>query len=108
MACAICAQAATQDKICDRSFEQQCYRASGLNLVSTAIVLWNTAYLKQATQALREASKLTDNGMLRYLSPLGLEHIEGSFCVLFPDEMVRCILVAARDQFGLGHELCIW
>nr|MDN1515108.1 hypothetical protein [Escherichia coli] len=25
----------------DRSFEQQRYRASGLNLVTAAIVLWN-------------------------------------------------------------------
>jgi len=29
----------------DRSFENQRYRASGLNLVVSAIVLWNTVYL---------------------------------------------------------------
>jgi TnpA family transposase len=29
-------------EIRDRSFEQQRYRASGLNLVTAAIVLWNT------------------------------------------------------------------
>ena len=29
-------------EIRDRSFEQQHYRASGLNLVTAAIVLWNT------------------------------------------------------------------
>ena len=28
----------------DRSFENQRYRASGLNLVVAAIVLWNTVY----------------------------------------------------------------
>ncbi|GHL84143.1 hypothetical protein ECZU36_54270 [Escherichia coli] len=28
----------------DRSFEQQRYRASGLNPVTAAIVLWNTVY----------------------------------------------------------------
>jgi hypothetical protein len=50
-------------------------RASGLNLVTPAIVLWNTVYLERATQALREAGKLPDDGMLRYLSPLGWEHI---------------------------------
>ena len=32
-------------EIRDRSFEQQRYRASGLNLVTAAIVLWNTVYL---------------------------------------------------------------
>ena len=29
-------------EIRDRSFGQQCYRASGLNLVTAAIVLWDT------------------------------------------------------------------
>ncbi|MCP2010717.1 Tn3 family transposase [Duganella violaceipulchra] len=38
-------------EIRDRSFEQQRYRASGLNLVTAAIVLWNTVYLERATQA---------------------------------------------------------
>jgi hypothetical protein len=32
-------------EIRDRSFEQQRYWASGLNLVTAAIVLWNTVYL---------------------------------------------------------------
>ena len=59
----------------DRSFEQQCHRASGLNLVTAAIVLWNTVYLERATNALRENGKLKDNALLRYLSPLGWEHI---------------------------------
>src|SRR6195952_6014847 len=46
----------------DRSFEDQRYRASGLNLVTAAIVLWNTVYLERATHALREAGKLPDDG----------------------------------------------
>jgi TnpA family transposase len=33
----------------DRSFENQRCRASGLNLVVAAIILWNTVYLKRAT-----------------------------------------------------------
>ena len=36
----------------DRSFEQQRYRASGLNLLTAAIVLWNTTYLDRATRTL--------------------------------------------------------
>jgi TnpA family transposase len=59
----------------DRSFEQQNHRASGLNLVTAAIVLWNTVYLERATNALRENGKLENDGLLRYLSPLGWEHI---------------------------------
>jgi len=37
-------------EIRDRSFEQQRYRASGLNLVTAAIVLWNTVYLEKAIE----------------------------------------------------------
>ena len=62
-------------EIRDRSFEQQRYRASGLNLVTAAIVLWNTVYLERATQTLRETGKPIDDTMLQYLSPLGWEHI---------------------------------
>lgn len=62
-------------EIRDRTFEQQRYRASGLNLVTAAIVLWNTVYLERATQALRESGKLPDARLLQFLSPLGWEHI---------------------------------
>jgi TnpA family transposase len=59
----------------DRSFEQQSHRASGLNLVTAAIVLWNTVYLERATNALRDNGQLGNDDLLRYLSPLGWEHI---------------------------------
>lgn len=62
-------------EIRDRSFEQQRYRASGLNLVTAAIVLWNTVYLERATSALRAHCKALDDTLLQYLSPLGWEHI---------------------------------
>ena len=59
----------------DRSFEQQRYRASGLNLVTAAIVLWNTTYLERATQALSTQTTSDDENLRQYLSPLGWEHI---------------------------------
>jgi TnpA family transposase len=62
-------------EIRDRSFEQQRYRASGLNLVTAAIVLWNTVYLERAIEKLRELDKPIDDSLLQYLSPLGWEHI---------------------------------
>ncbi|EJL3688942.1 Tn3 family transposase, partial [Salmonella enterica subsp. enterica serovar Typhimurium] len=62
-------------EIRDRSFEQQRYRASGLNLVTAAIVLWNTVYLERATSALRGNGTALDDTLLQYLSPLGWEHI---------------------------------
>jgi TnpA family transposase len=59
----------------DRSFENQRYRASGLNLVVAAIILWNTVYLEKAIQTLREHGRKVDAKLLRNLSPLGWEHI---------------------------------
>ncbi|MBB3104803.1 TnpA family transposase [Azomonas macrocytogenes] len=53
-----------QGEIRDRSFEQQRYRASGLNLVTAAIVLWNTVYLERATHALRNHSQTADDTLL--------------------------------------------
>ncbi len=62
-------------EIRDRSFEQQRYRASGLNLVTAAIVLWNTVYLERVAHGLRAKGHAVDSELLQYLSPLGWEHI---------------------------------
>ncbi len=62
-------------EIRDRSFEQQRYRTSGLNLVTAAIVLWNTVYLDRAIQALQNSDASVDADLLQHLSPLGWEHI---------------------------------
>ncbi len=62
-------------EIRDRSFEQQRYRASGLNLVTAAIVLWNTIYLKKAVEILRKQGIEVDDKLLQHISPLSWEHI---------------------------------
>jgi TnpA family transposase len=59
----------------DRSFENQRYRASGLNLVVAAIVLWNTVYLERAVQGLKDHGVAIDDSLLGHVSPLGWEHI---------------------------------
>jgi TnpA family transposase len=59
----------------DRSFENQRYRASGLNLVVAAIILWNTVYLERAIRCLKEHGLSSDENLLQHLSPLGWEHI---------------------------------
>jgi len=58
----------------DRTYENQQHRASGLNLLVTAIILWNTRYLARAVATLREAENVPDH-LLAHLSPLGWEHI---------------------------------
>jgi hypothetical protein len=62
-------------KSIDRSFEQQRYRASGLTLLTAAIVLWNTVYFDRTITTLNSNGGTTDPDLLRFLSPLGWEHI---------------------------------
>ena len=49
-------------------------RASGLNLLVTAIILWNTRYLEPAIAALRQAEDVPDQ-LFAHLSPLSWEHV---------------------------------
>ena len=61
-------------EIRDRTYENQQHRASGLNLVVSAIILWNTRYLERAVEALRKVENVPDS-LLAHLSPLGWEHV---------------------------------
>jgi TnpA family transposase len=50
----------------DRSFENQRYRASGLNLVVAAIIPWNTVYLERAIRCLKEHGLTSDDNLLQH------------------------------------------
>ena len=62
-------------RVRDRGPEQQGHRASGLNLVAAAIVLWNTTYLQLALDALAQRGQAPAPELLPHLSPLGWQHI---------------------------------
>jgi TnpA family transposase len=59
----------------DRTFENQRYRASGLNLTIAAIILWNTVYLSRAVEELRSGGGHLPDELLAHIAPLGWEHI---------------------------------
>jgi TnpA family transposase len=61
-------------EIRDRTYENQQHRASGLNLLVTAIILWNTRYLERAVATLRQTENVPGH-LLAHLSPLGWEHV---------------------------------
>ena len=61
-------------EIRDRTYENQQHRASGLNLLVTAIILWNTRYLECAVTTLRQTEDVPHH-LLAHLSPLGWEHV---------------------------------
>ena len=62
-------------EIRDRTLENQCHRASGLNLVVAAITLWNTVYLSRAVDQLRAEGHHIADDLLCHVAPLGWEHI---------------------------------
>lgn len=54
-------------EIRDRSFEQQRYSASGRNLLTAAIILWNTVYLARTISTLNKDGNTIDPDLLRFL-----------------------------------------
>jgi TnpA family transposase len=64
-----------QGEIRDRTFENQSFRASGLSLITAAIVHWNTVYLERAVQHLKVQGVSIPDDLLPHVAPLGWEHI---------------------------------
>jgi TnpA family transposase len=58
----------------DRTYENQRYRASGLNLVFAAIAPWNRVYLERSVKALCERGEVIPDDLVAHLSSLGWEH----------------------------------
>ena len=90
-------------EIRDRSYENQRHRASGLNLLVAAIILWNTTYLQRALEHMREQGYNPEPSDLVHLSPLGWEHINltgdyhwGTSPALGPDQF-RPLRIRALD-----------
>ena len=64
-----------QEEIRDRTFENQSFRASGLSLITAAIVHWNMVYLDRAVRQLRAQGGVVSDDLLAHVAPLGWEHI---------------------------------
>jgi len=73
-------------EIRDRTFENQRYRASGLNLAVAAISLWNTVYLGRAADELRSRGETMPDELLAHIAPLGWEHIAFNGDYVWPAE----------------------
>lgn len=64
-----------QGRLRDPQFENQALKASGLTLVTAAIVYWNTMYLGCAVEHLRERGEPAPDELLAHVAPLGWRHI---------------------------------
>jgi TnpA family transposase len=73
-------------EIRDRTFENQRYRASGLNLAVAAIILWNTVYLGRALDELRSRGEIIPDELVARVAPLGWEHIAFNGDYVWPAE----------------------
>jgi len=76
-------------EIRDRTFENQRYRASGLNLTIAAIILWNTVYLGHAVAELRAQAETPPDKLLAHIAPLGWEHIIFNGDYVWPSEPLK-------------------
>lgn len=70
----------------DHTHEGRQYRASSLNLVVAAIILWNTMYLGRAVDTLRAAGEAIDDDLLAHVAPLGWQHINLTGDYLWPTQ----------------------
>jgi hypothetical protein len=68
------------------AFENQRYRASGLNLTIAAIILWNTVYLSRAVEERRAGGEHLSDELLAHIAPLGWEHISFNGDYIWPTE----------------------
>ena len=82
----------------DRTAQSQQHRASGLALVTAAIVLWNTVYLGRALDAARRRGDLIPDALLAHLAPLGWQHIN-----LTGDYLWNASTNLGPDGFGPLH-----
>jgi len=59
----------------DRTAEAMAYRASGLNLVVNAIILWNTTYLARTLNYVRGQGVVLTDELLSHVAPVKWDHI---------------------------------
>lgn len=69
---------ANEGKIRRRYDEEQLNQVSCLNLVTNAVVLWNTVYLSAVLDQLRTEDHNVDDGDVVHLSPARYAHINPS------------------------------
>ena len=59
----------------DRTAEAMTYRASGLNLVVNAIILWNTTYLSRTVHYVRGQGVALTDERLSHIAPVKWDHV---------------------------------
>jgi TnpA family transposase len=77
---------ANEAQIRKRHPDDQLNQAACLNLVTNAVVVWNTVYMWEAIEHLRREGRWIDDADLKHLSPARYEHINVFGRYSFPVE----------------------
>ena len=82
---------ANEAHIRKRHYETQLNQAGCLNLMTNAVVVWNTVYMWEAIEQLRREGREISDDDIRHLSPARYEHINVFGKYFFPveEEMKR-------------------
>ena len=83
----------------DRTVESQAHRASGLNLLTACIAVWNTIYLERTVGLLRARGEVVLDEVLEHVAPLGWEHVG-----LTGDYVWRSDGVPGRGEFRVLND----
>ena len=89
---------ANEGKLRRRHLDEQINQASCLNLMTNAVVTWNTVYMQQVIETLRAEGQVIDDGDLVHLSPARFEHINpyGRYVINVEAELSRTELRPLR------------
>ncbi len=95
---------ANEAQIRKRHLEEQLNQAACLNLVTNAVVVWNSVYMWEVLQQLKKEGQQIDDADIKHLSPVRFEHINvfGKYNFPVKEELDRKQL---RPLRGLGIQL---
>ena len=96
-----------QGRLTDRTVESQEFRASGLNLVTAAIVYWNTLYMDRAVNHLRAAGQPAPDDLLAHVRAPRLEpyQLDGGLPLERTERRGRDLPAAAPQRPPARHRL---
>ena len=72
-----------------RQYEAQTNQAMGLNVVTNAVIIWNTVYMQAALEQLRAEGYPVHEEDLAHLLPARFEHINPFGKYYFPIDQAR-------------------
>jgi TnpA family transposase len=96
---------ANEAQIRKRHPEDQLNQAACLNLVTNAVVAWNTVYMWEAIEQLKKEGRQIDDADVKHLSPARYEHINvfGKYSFPVKEELsrksLRPLRAAGRDAW---------